>query len=382
MAVHSHKGFELLRIIAMFFIVCHHYLVHGGILQQQVLTGNFILAWGLDAFAYVGVNCFVLLTGYFMSMQDTYANMNRIWKKLGKLWIIVLFYSIGGVIVGLFAGEHIGLKMVVQTLLPIRFNEWWFLSSYAGLLVLSPFLNQWIQGFSKCAYVKFLMVLIGIFSLYSCVGDTFHANGGSSLVWFIVLYSIGGYLRKYDISFPTAKLFMAYLGVSLLIWLCKISIDYAFYWKLGHLYKNALYPYASVYAYNSLTLLASSVALFLMFKNTRIHNSYISRLISYVSPLTLGIYLIHEHPLIRDWLWHTVIQTQSVYDSPWFIICFAGSSILVFVGAAWIEKGRQCLFIYVGNHLPDSVYQSFSVLREKAACFTRLMINRAMKYGK
>ena len=66
------SNIELYRIIAMFLIVAHHYVVNSGLTafggpvyaDPLSIKSLFLLIWG--AFGKIGINCFVLITGYFM----------------------------------------------------------------------------------------------------------------------------------------------------------------------------------------------------------------------------------------------------------------------------------------------------------------------------
>ena len=81
------SNFELLRIFAMLMIVMHHYICHGGFVFDKALTFNKAVSecayWG----GKVGINLFVLITGYFM-VKGTW--------KLSKVLVLygeILFYS-------------------------------------------------------------------------------------------------------------------------------------------------------------------------------------------------------------------------------------------------------------------------------------------------
>lgn len=66
---HRESNIELFRIISMLLIVAHHYVMNSGISElmldnQLVFKSIFFYlsgAWGKTA-----INCFVMITGYFM----------------------------------------------------------------------------------------------------------------------------------------------------------------------------------------------------------------------------------------------------------------------------------------------------------------------------
>ena len=85
------SNIELYRIITMFFIVAHHYVVNSGLTLEGGPVFSDPFSWRsiflvlFGAWGKVGINCFVLITGYFM------VNSNITAKKFAKLLGEVLF---------------------------------------------------------------------------------------------------------------------------------------------------------------------------------------------------------------------------------------------------------------------------------------------------
>ena len=84
------SNIELFRIISMILIVAHHYVVNSGLTGNGPVFENpwspaslFLLIWG--AFGKIGINCFVLITGYFMCLSNISV------KKFVKLFFEVMF---------------------------------------------------------------------------------------------------------------------------------------------------------------------------------------------------------------------------------------------------------------------------------------------------
>ena len=93
-------NFELLRIVAMLMIITLHYLDKGGILPKPDSAFGLpgFLAWALEAFCVSAVNVYVLISAYFLA-ESEYRPMRAV-----KLWIEVLFYSIGIAVILIVAG--------------------------------------------------------------------------------------------------------------------------------------------------------------------------------------------------------------------------------------------------------------------------------------
>ena len=88
------SNLELFRIITMILIVAHHYVVNSGLAYiDGPICANplswrslFLLIFG--AWGKIGINCFVLITGYFMCRSSITL------KKFAKLLCEVMFYKI------------------------------------------------------------------------------------------------------------------------------------------------------------------------------------------------------------------------------------------------------------------------------------------------
>lgn len=82
-------GLEWLRICSMFMIILLHSIDHSG-LYETLEEGTLLYAYEqfIYALVQVGVNCFVLISGYFL-VQSQFKL-----RKLILLWIEVVFYAV------------------------------------------------------------------------------------------------------------------------------------------------------------------------------------------------------------------------------------------------------------------------------------------------
>ena len=75
-SLHRDSNIELFRIITMFFIVAHHYVVNSGLtlddgpIAANPLSANSIFLLLFGAWGKIGINCFVMITGYFMCKSN------------------------------------------------------------------------------------------------------------------------------------------------------------------------------------------------------------------------------------------------------------------------------------------------------------------------
>ena len=86
------SNLELMRILLMLGMIAHHYVVNSGVEELYDLSTFSWDVWLLQIFGMfgkTGINCFTLLTGYFM------VKSNITLKKFLKLYLEVKFYYIG-----------------------------------------------------------------------------------------------------------------------------------------------------------------------------------------------------------------------------------------------------------------------------------------------
>ena len=76
-----HSGFETMRILSMVMIVLMHGIGHGG-LGSAVPQGSaaFWIYWLLFILARVSTNCFVMLSGYYLSERKGPVHVGRLFR--------------------------------------------------------------------------------------------------------------------------------------------------------------------------------------------------------------------------------------------------------------------------------------------------------------
>ena len=195
------SNIEMLRIIAMLFILFHHYALYNSLYNLDVSNMNKYIGIILFSLGKIGVNIFILITGYF-SIKKIFSI-----KKLIKLWLEVVFYSVGVTFVFAISGKvQLNFKELIKFIFPISFNKYWFITIYIILYTLMPFINRYVKKVNKEQYQKLLVILfflcVGLYSImYS--STTYSMNESlplSNIIFYILVYLIGGYIRLYGIE--------------------------------------------------------------------------------------------------------------------------------------------------------------------------------------
>ena len=84
-------GLDLLRIISMIMVVCLHTVGWGGLVEGALIPGtvNWYLGNAMHTLSLQAVNCFVLISGYFLCTSQFQLT------KFASAWVQVVFCSVG-----------------------------------------------------------------------------------------------------------------------------------------------------------------------------------------------------------------------------------------------------------------------------------------------
>lgn len=333
------SNLELLRIVAMFFIVLHHLIAHGmrnvGYLAyplEEICLDKQIPLILLNAFTVVAVNCYVLISGYF--------GINPTWKKLWNLFAICAFYSVGHYLVYALLNNTFNIKTFVYSFLPFSHNQGlWFVTCYIGLFLISPLLNASVSYLNEKKESEWLKVLGGLAIITFYFGYLWRTelnHYGFNLVNFIFLYMIGRYLnikntfiqkrlKNYHLfgGYLVCTFIIVSLGIFLLLY--KGTADYMFYW---------------VWRYNSPFVILGSCFLFMFFNSFTIRIKWIN----YIATSTFSVYLIHENLHFNVLIYNYVHEYSSDMNIAILILSLMMIAIIVFGGCIFIDLIRRLLF--------------------------------------
>ena len=119
--------------------------------------------------------------------------------------------------------------------------------------------------------------------------DAFTLNNGYSAIWLMIVYLFGAYIRKYDIceKITPFKCIIGYFSMIILTFISKITIRFL----TKSIFGQAKFEDTFI-SYISITILLSAIFLLLLCLKIKI-NASVTKFICFVSPVALGVYLIH-----------------------------------------------------------------------------------------
>lgn len=328
-------GIDIARILAMFFVcVLHMGAWHGGGVKYAPTTGDYtaaVLFWSL---AFVGVNLFMMISGYL--------GICRIWKfkSLFRLWLQVVFYLMGGfLIVYLQTGSCLRADLLFNKLFPIPFaNAYWYFTAYAGAFFFFPYLNKGFLVLTKQEREKLLLTLFVVICLFGLFNK--HVWGGLNAVWMLVMYLAGAYLKLHPLQLRARHLLLIYIAGSL--------IGGALFMLDEHLKMHTAHdiPIPGL-SYTSPFVVCASVACFALCTRLQPQAPWLRKAIVAVAPLTFAVYLIQSHPMLAAYI-HYFCRISSRYTHYhwWHTPVLA---ILLFIVCIGIDYLRLRLFTIIGH---------------------------------
>lgn len=310
------SNLELLRIVSMFLIVIHHYAIHGSAAWAQHFQSSIAATEGIYLFLLLigkaAVVAFVLIGAYFLSEKEF-----KLWRIINLCittfiysWIIFLFLKLCKFEFPSLSSYNLWFP------LPIPSN-YWFVIAYVYMLLLMPFMNLILQKCSKQQIILIIGLLCILWCILQFIPDNKPDNSNydffSTNNYFLLIYLIGGYIRKYNsrrsLAYSSLCLMISILAVIGIIIMVMHRNESIYYDRLWRIFAVINDPFG----------LLIGVTLFMTFKDMTIKTNGV---INYISKSMFGVYLIHDNSYVRDILWHNVINTTFLSHHPLEYIFF------------------------------------------------------------
>lgn len=336
------SGLELFRILTMVLIVSHHYFANSGLngelYKELRLSFNsvFLLLFGWGG--KTGINCFVLITGYFMCKSKITV------RKYLKLILEVWFYKVIIFLIFLITGyQKFSARAMIKALLPIISISDAFVSAYLLFYLFIPFFNILTENMNKKQHLLLIVLCTGVYTILPTMLIPISFNYVS---WFTVIYFIGAYLRLYPEKWFSDRRKWAAISIGMLMlsWLSVVVIfavltmlrDNGIVEKLLAWNGNLCYYFVS--DSNKILALFPAIAFFMFFANSRIKYSAI---INKIAASTFGVLLIHANSdAMRRWLWRDTLKNVEFFSSKLLFAHAIISVIAIYVVCTCIDMLR------------------------------------------
>ena len=287
------SNIELLRIVAMLFIMFGHLSKEGGAglpsadtLHSMPFLGG-LWVW-FRMMNLTGVDVFVLISGYF-------AIRPRV-SSVVSFFYQAIFYSVGMYVVWLLTKQiSFSFEELSIHLKPMRM--YWFLSCYVWLLLLAPVLNRYAESATKREFALFL----GSYYFFVCVVEWWMSASnelhmGFSVLAFVGLYLFARYIRLHGGCWCNLSA-QYYLGIFFGVTLLSTLIALVLFWGMGRPLVDGDPWVRRLIMYISPLCIIASLSLLLFFSKLQLGYS---RWVNWIAASSFSVYLLHEEYLTRE----------------------------------------------------------------------------------
>lgn len=339
------SNFELLRIVAMILVLMVHvnFFSVGMPDTADVISKPWqsYMRFAMESFSIVGVNVFVLISGYFGIRTRPKSIANLIFTVV--YWIVLTIFMF---CTTPLRAVHPETPALLTGIGHTVFNSaYWFVYAYFLLMLFAPIFNSWLSATDNRSLVRFIIVMLVVQLLGNVLLQIIGGFGsGYSVLSFIVLYCLGAYFRKHT----------AYLRVSPKV-LCIVYLVMAAMTgavmsvTTANLGPSLLYDAINrfCYVYNSPLVIAQSVTLFLLFAQMKIQ----SRIINYMAGSAFAVYLFHCSGLVAPIYKNLASSIYQNYSGLAYWCFIAGFIVTVFAIAVLLDQPRRAIWSYISRRV-------------------------------
>lgn len=325
------SNLELLRILCMLLIIGDHLTGQSGIADYTTLLSSFAFCL-IGCGSRIACSVFVLIGGWFLCEQPYKT------RRPLSLWLSLWLYTVPVTLLCKLAGLDVSWGALRWAAFPASTRQLWFISDYLLLLLCVPLLNRLLRGLSRPAHRGLLAVLAVPLIVYPTL---FGENGAvSDTAWmFLYEYLLIAYLRRWPDN-RLAHLLQhraAALGLGLELPLLNTILRAVL--ETRGLTDGKAFQYMAYYrtALGALPNLLAALALFYLFKGLDLG---CVRWVNALAGTTLGVYILHQVPAFRGFLWNGLLQAEAHHGSVGYTLL---AILAVFLGCAAVDALRTAL---------------------------------------
>lgn len=327
------SNLELYRVICMLSIVAHHFVANSGLTSlgspMELEPNNIksLYLWGLGMWGKTGINCFLMITGYFMCTSKITV------RKFLKLILQIYFYKISIYSIFLCTGyESFTFEKFIKLVSPFWGLNQNFIGCFIVFWLTIPFWNILIKNLTQRNHLFLLALLLTCYSILGSI-PTFKISF-NYVTWFGIIYLTSSYIRLHPHHIFSNRRIWGI--VCILTILLALTSMYILSTEL-----NVKQPIFFVHDSNKIFATIIAISSFIWFLNLKI--SY-NKTINIIGGSTFGVLLIHANSdAMRQWLWKDLINVIGMYELPIMQLVFysLGTIIIVFSSCTLIDIIRS-----------------------------------------
>jgi hypothetical protein len=294
----------------MFAITWWHFHVHGRIPDPPRTSPVFPWFRLIELFFLTSVNGMIAISGYF---GPTSRGLNL--RRLFCLWLSIVFYTAVQTAFSSWMGWiQYNFQYKLKFLTPILHNEYWFLTEYFGVMLVSPALNGAARILSNSRYLAVLFTLFVIEINARRIGRFMGLGAGYEAVHLGIVYFAAGYFRVHGNPFRWRVGAWVYLAFSAYV------LDYARYNPIAWLFPGKWGIVAPGFVvrqgqHSGVLQLQLTVALVLVWSTIPVRGG-LGTVASFAGAHAFAVYILHDSNLMRPRIFGYFFRTGEFSAPP------------------------------------------------------------------
>ena len=334
-------GLDIIRIIAMFFVILVHSTTFYGFIDEGIHSFGLFLAGIGRYLSFACVPLFIMLTGY-LSLNKT-----PTLKYYVKLLRILIEFVICAIVVALFRRLYLHDTMSIGAFLKgvLRFsfpNYSWYINMFVGLYCLAPFLNYILKAIPQNYVITLVIVLLFLFSFP--IASPYWEDA-----YPLMYYFFGALIRVNKDNIKVKKIYL--IAIIIIVTLLQtVQVKYQFI------------PVLNVNNHYNVGCVVLSVCIFLLFcnKTSNSKNATLKKSLRIIANASLSTFLVSSifETLTMQYFSKLALTSFSeklpylLYLTPLKFIASVLVAIIINIVAIYIYK----LFILLLNKITKNKY--------------------------
>ena len=324
------KNLEKLRCLAMMMVVTLHFLGKGNLLKDIHAPEVVAAAWGLEALCIVAVNCYMLISGYFLC--ESSFKLSRLLGLYLQIWMYSVGVGLTAWAAGLVPADEVNVHYFLSLLFPVSMGHYWFMTAYVCLYLLFPLVGMAVKRMTKEQLIFVLALCLGAFCVLKSVLPfrLEEDRQGYDFLWYLCVFLVAAYIRKFGIKFLEKR----WRCICLYLISCGAILLELYVLRLLYLSRGSFELIRGIsFEYNHILVLLAAAGLFGWFRLGK-NEGILANAAAVISPYVLGVYLLHENLGIRygwqKWFWADRIQNvgQLILWTAIAVICVFAVGII------------------------------------------------------
>ena len=281
-------GIDLIKTIAIFFVISVHFFLNSGYYGNVMAGGTMFVSTFFRHLFFLCVPFFLISTGFLRCRK----NISK--KYYMSLIPVYISYLLAAVLVNILKYQFSdipfdGFIYEVLSILSFKSGYFWYMEMFFGLALFVPFINTTYNSLDKRIHKKILilimLILTGLFSLkikLTTENKTYYLFSDFWVFLYPVTYYLYGmYINEYR---PKINKLLGIISVIILLTLETIFTYFSC--------KGGYFNWGTAQDNGGFFVIVNSVILFLVFYDIDIKNKILCKIIADISKKTLDIYMI------------------------------------------------------------------------------------------